>query len=1378
MDNWDLLDIYFRDNKYPFNKHHLDSYRQFLKNIIPKTIRSYNPITMVKFDEATGEESLRLEIYVGGKDESSGIYLDRPIMFDQDNQSILMLPNEARLRDLTYATKLYADIEVVFTQNGNVQTKHFNHTLIGVIPIMLHSDQCVLNSQGAKVLRNFNECPMDPGGYFIVNGKEKVIVSQERITTNRLFITESPDPYWDIKAYIRCTSAISLSPRTVEFYVITQNRDNAKEEHRGNLGAILVSLPSINGLIPLTWVFRAFGIESDRAIVECICGNTDITAFNNFIYPSLVHGSQCMTTKDVYDKLKNRVMYESIQYLKYILIQEVFPNIENFDNKGKYLGYLVNSIMKVALKINPFSDRDSYIFKRVDISGMLLGQLFQETYSKFRKHVRNSIDQEYYYGPWKNTGQIDLLVRKDNLHKILPPKIISEIFERSLKGMWGPKTDDPDQGLVQDISRISYIGFLSHLRRVNMPLDRSIKVTEPHRLHSQQWGIMCPFESPDGASIGYLKNFALMTCVTFGTDPKFIIPLLDELNVIPLNDIPNKVSGDIHSIRVFINGNYYGITSEPIKCVERIRLYRRNGLVNQFVSVSWNIKDNEIRIQTEAGRPCRPLCIVDESGKVLFESVSKSTSWFNLVFGTLRKNVNSDTYYQEEYISPYSLPECKGIDEESLSHLLKKHSACIEYLDIEEENCMLIAMKKEDLTDFHTHLEIHPTTAFSVVTQIVPFANHNQAPRVYFHAAQSKQAQGVYATTFSKRFDTAAYIQHYPQKRIIDTRGSHYVGNNVMPNGANVIAAIMTYSGFNQEDGIMINKASIERGLFNITVFKSITAKEKILSPTEQTVFVNPIDLRNKGSNITGVRHANYTLLDPETGIITKESYVPKGQDVAVIGMAHVKNVYKIENRGVLSQQVVEKQYTDASLFTDVNHYGTVDSVYVSPQIQGHPSKVAKVRFRKVRKPEFGDKCCSAHGQKGVIGMIIPESDMPFTKDGIKPDIIINPHALPTRMTIGHLVETVFSKLCCLEGMHGDGTCFIPFDSEKVYTELEGHKFEKHGNEILYNGRTGQQISTEIFIGPIYYYRLKHMVADKIQARGNGPKVMLTQQPTSGRSKKGGLRIGEMERDVLLAYGMSMFSKESMMERSDKYQYLVCRDCGLICVAKKHSVNCLNCKKQNTALVSTPYTFKLLIQELEAMGLQMRLYTEDQEIDSESESDSDTEEPIKLIGGADDEEEAEDEEEGYEGEAAEEGDEGEEEKLEEPEGDQGDGVEAYELGDTEEEREEEGDEEPEDTEGAEGSEEEGDEEKQEKTKDQEGELEELDAVEEAEEVKRDSQAGGDNIKVININNSYMKVQEGGNDNEVGEVNDSGNDYSENDVSGRNDNEVGDNGVTE
>ena len=524
---------------------------------------------------------------------------------------------------------------------------------------------------------------------------------------------------------------------------------------------------------------------------------------------------------------------------------------------------------------------------------------------------------------------------------------------------------------------------------------------------------------------------------------------------------------------------------------------------------------------------------------------------------------------------------------------LENTSACIEYLDSEESDTCLIAMNADEIGPYHTHLEIHPSSILSVVSGNIPMSNHNASARNVFHAAQSKQAIGMYATNFNKRFDTMSYILHYPQRPIINTRIAQYTSSDYMANGYNTIVAIMTYSGFNQEDSIMINKATIDRGLNSLSYYKSITATAKIVSQNEKIIFGNPILMRDKGIKIVGIKNKNYEHLDAD-GFIKEGTYVPEGQEVIIVGMLNVREVVKEYKNGVFTDLKKELVYTDVSISTDNSLFGKVDRVYKSEKIAGNDSSICKVRFLKIKKPEFGDKHCSRHGQKGVIGLVIPEENMPYTKDGVRPDIIINPHAIPSRMTIGHLVECIFAKLCCIDGVLGDASVFIPIEQETIYNRLTHNGFNKYGNEILYNGFTGTQIDTEIFIGPTYYFRLKHMVAEKINSRGVGKVMGLTRQPTEGRRKGGGLRIGEMERDTVLSHGISNFIKESMMERSDKFCWCVCKRCGtLVAFNAKENINmCRNCKNDDVAVIHTPYAFKLFIQELETMGIQPRLNTE------------------------------------------------------------------------------------------------------------------------------------------------------------------------------------------
>jgi DNA-directed RNA polymerase II subunit RPB2 len=1168
MDDWGIIDLYFKNHKYPFTNHHLDSYRELIKTYIPKTISSYNPITMIKYDENDKTKKImQVDVYIGGKNTDE-IFIDHPIISDYNEEgkiNKILTPNDARLKNLTYETHIYANVLVNVTNSDDeITSTTLKNVAIGSIPIMLHSDICVLNGNGNKVLQLLGECIYDCGGYFIIDGKEKVIVAQESLTTNCLFTNKlKDDDNFSYKGFIRCSADSGeslLKPRSVEFYLV-KNNDDVTEKHFHQKGCILVSLPTVEGKIPLFIVFRALGLESDKEIYEAIFGinNTPIeeTYFNNFIRPSIVDNyyindgvkKYIYTQEDALNYIKFRVKYKTTDHVKYILSADVLPNIELFKNKSKYLGYLTKEFINVCLKIKLETDRDNYFYKRINISGFLLAELFQEAYAKLRKDIRDTMDQFYYYGAWKNNNNFKDFINKDNIYRLIRNVLIADTFAKSLKGRWGlASDDDPELGRVQDLSRISYIGYLSHLRRVNMPIDRSLKITSPHKLHSQQWGIMCPFETPDGASVGYLKNLAFLSKVAAGTNPEFIKTCLDDIGVIPIENY--NLPMDKNITKVFINNTWYGITNDPINVTRILKAYRRNALINILTSISWHIAYNEIRIFTETGRAVRPLIIVKNSITKIFKN--KYSNWFDMIIGKYYPNDdrNEQIYYKNYYINPLTLPIFNNKDILEITEILEKDEAVIEYIDAQESDVSLIAMYQNDINNFHTHLEIHPSTIVSVVTGNIPMCNHNAAARNVFHAAQTKQAIGIYATNFKKRFDTFGFIQHYPQRPIINTRHSQYTGSDYMANGVNLIVAIMTYTGYNQEDSLIINRNSINRGLFHLSYYKSITATAKKVSDYERIIFGNPtnfyksddIDKKNK-INVQGIKRATYELLD-DRGFVIKGSYIPRGQKAVVIGMILEKETLKEVKNGLFIEQIKETTYTDISITSDDSHYGYIDDVYYDNKTGiDSDTMICKVKFLKIKIPEFGDKHSSRHGQKGVIGMILSEENMPFTKDGIKPDLIVNPHAIPSRMTIGHLVECVYAKLCCLEGYLGDGTIYIDIDHKSIYDNLEKNNYHKHGNEILYNGQTGRQMHTEIFIGPTYYFRLKHMVAEKINARGKGPMTQLTRQPTGGRRKEGGLRIGEMERDSLISHGIAGFIQESMMERSDKYRWQVCKRC-------------------------------------------------------------------------------------------------------------------------------------------------------------------------------------------------------------------------------------------
>lgn len=1151
----DILDRFFKQNPYFITKHHLDSYNDFVSSKLPNIIKTLNPITVIKKEKDMGI-SHEINIYIGDKDGTS-IFLQPP-MINENGDQYALLPNEARLKDMTYAAELKANILIEYKtikdgENPLHEFVRFENIRIGSLPIMLHSKLCCLQNKSGPALQALGECIKDVGGYFIIDGKEKVIVAQERIATNRIFINKSKDDKYSYSGMVRCTSVENpLFPKTINLYVM---RDELKRNEPDNMrNAIVVSLPGFkNHIIPLFVLFRALGVESDRDILEHIVYDVDASANKkllDMLFFSVLAGKSIMTQEDALQFLANRVEYQSIEKVHHILLNDVFPNMSSsYSEKALFLGHVVNKLVRVAIGAEKESDRDNYLYKRVDISGFLLANLFRDYYNQFRNVIRNRIDNEYLYGPWKGRSKIKDLINKGNQLRIFDFTIITNGMLKSLKGNWGKsmvdeKSDHVKQGLVQDLSRISYMGYTSHLRRVNTPIDPTAKVVAPHRLHSTQWGIMCPCESPDGGGIGLLKNFAILCNITYDIPIDEIKKVLHEHDLQPLF-ISSMKRG---VCKVMINSNWYGIHSEPAKLFKVLKDMKRSGKIDLYTSISWDVIRNEINVLTESGRCTRPLLVV-EDGQLVYDPV-KHASW-------------------------------------AWSDLVKK--GVIEYMDVEEIGHAYVAMHPNDVSRYHTHCEIHPSTIFSVVTHNIPLANHNQAPRNVFFGAQGKQAIGVYATNYNNRIDTMSYIMHYPQRAIVGTKYMDYIGNNELPGGANLIVAIASYSGFNQEDSIIINKSAIERGLFNLTYFKSIIEDTELNKKNNvESVFANPLKMVQDGVDLKNIKFAKYSTLD-ENGFPHLNQYIQEGD--AIIGKTIVHKELISDNNdtttlgGLFNNQVVREVYRDSSLIADKTVSGRIDKIIVYPNTEN--GKRCKIRLRKFRIPELGDKQSSRHGQKGVIGYIMPAEDMPFShQSGVVPDIIINPHAFPSRMTIAHILECVLCKTAVHLGCYVDGTPFNNYDYSTFNSLLETRfGLEKQGNEILYNGLNGKQIETEIFIGPTYYMRLKHMVGDKINYRAaGGPITAQTRQPTKGRSNGGALRVGEMEVHCTWSHGLMHFLKESMMERSDKHELLIDNE-------NKDIVNSLHDVK-NISKVKVPYSLKLLLQEIIALGVKPEIITD------------------------------------------------------------------------------------------------------------------------------------------------------------------------------------------
>ena len=521
----------------------------------------------------------------------------------------------------------------------------------------------------------------------------------------------------------------------------------------------------------------------------------------------------------------------------------------------------------------------------------------------------------------------------------------------------------------------------------------------------------------------------------------------------------------------------------------------------------------------------------------------------------------------------------------------------IEYVDVQEEDTLKIAMFYENLLENkitntifyqYTHCEIHPSMIFGVSACTIPFVENNQGVRILYEAAQKKQAISVYATNYRDRMDNPGQVLRFPQVPLVTTKPSKYLYERELPSGQNAIVAIACFTGFNQEDSLIMNQGSIDRGMFTSMYYRTYKDKEqKNQASLEEEKFCKPVKYNPNGTLRTaGTKASSYELLD-ENGFVKVGSYV-KGGDVIIGKVVPLKNTTE-----------AGPKFKDASTTISTSSAGIVDWVYVNSDSDRY--QFVKVRICSKRVPGVGDKFSSRFGQKGTIGAIYAQEDMPFTDDGITPDIIVNPAAIPSRMTIGQLLETVIGKAACVDGFECDATPFSSDNinmSDKIAEILENAGYDKYGTQEMYNGRTGQKFRAKIFIGPTHYQRLKHMSKDKLHARATGPLQLLTRQPPEGRKRDGGFRFGEMERDAIIGHGTMGFLKEKMFDCSDKYSFWVCNQCGNIAVANpnKNIFKCLSCKDSTDfSNVQCPYACKLFFQELQSMSIMPHLFTDSNE---------------------------------------------------------------------------------------------------------------------------------------------------------------------------------------
>ena len=1234
-DHSKILDAFFQQmDKKQIISHQIESFNHFILHDVPEILQATNPVVIKGSPEiplsgprsvlasATGLSTSAANALMGQTAEdvataASAIaavsaqrapvryeyevqiefvnpQLRKPTIFENNGAVLPMLPNDARLRNLTYASPLTVDIKVTTirkdNQDGRTAThkRVFPNAHLGKIPVMVGSSLCLLREQKHVHPMDLGECPEDVGGYFIVGGGERTIISQERMSENRPVVfrnNRNPAKEWEV------IEVKSIGPMNEQ---VPKSNSVRIQYHPKNqqIMYLRATIPRMKAEIPLFILFRALGVLQDEVIVKMILGNDQDQVFESLIVESITEAASVLTQEDALMWMKRHLNVWTGKPARTITVEdllrdELYPHIGGLDDcyeKACFLAHMTRRLLWVAYKRINNDDRDAYPNKRVDSPGFLLANLFRTFFQvKMLKDMKASIAKEIHSGSWRATGSFQEIVNMSNLYKVIKSTIIEIGLKSALStGNFGSaKVGGPPKiGVSQVLGRLNYVSSLSHLRRISTPIEKTAgKLIAPRKLHNTQWGYICPNETPEGHSVGVVKNLASTACITQFSNTGVVLEFIQampEFKVIRGLPIEEMFTG----ARIFVNGKWIGMfpPESALECVKRLRKAKRCGFIQRQIAIVWKPTVKELWLSTEAGRLVRPLYFAP----------------------ALLDIARSPEPLRTELLA--SIAACKNWEEILRWESPAGHNL-MEYIDAGETEQAMIAMDAHDLiklpvaeADSYSHAEIHACVILGSIASTIPFPDHNQSPRNAYQCAMGKQAMGVFAQNYQERFDALAHMLMYPNLPLVSPNmGKHY-GAYSMPSGRNIVVAIMAYGGYNQEDSIMINKGSLDRGLFQSVFFRTYKDEEKKnQSSGEEERFGRPDPEMTKQ-----LRNGNYGKLGAD-GFIPENTFV--NSDDILVG--------KVVPLRVPTGMVLPagaKKFRDVSRTPRNNESGFVDKIFKNRNGEGY--SFVKIRMRELRTPEIGDKFSSRHGQKGTCGMILEPEDMPQTASGIIPDIIINPHCIPSRMTIAQLMETLLGKIGCHAGCLGDGT---PFNKKMTLDGLakvlrDDLGLEPYGNEIMYNGHTGRQMETNIFMGPCFYQRLRHCSADKLHSRACGPLVMLTRQPAEGRAREGGLRFGEMERDCVAAHGVMEFTKERFMECSDGFNCYTCRKCGLLAIANPEA-NIWLCKGcQNTtefAAIQIPYAYKLLVQELETMNIGSRIFTQG--------AIEDVEQPLKKI---------------------------------------------------------------------------------------------------------------------------------------------------------------------
>lgn len=1114
-DKWNLLPAFLKVKG--LVKQHLDSFNFFVETDLKKIVKANERI----LSDVDSDFYLKyLDIRVGTPEKRD------------NSMRVDVTPQECRLRDLTYAAPIYVDVE--YTRGRKILVKRGLE--IGRMPIMLRSSRCVLTGKNDAQMAALGECPLDPGGYFIVNGTEKVILVQEQLSKNRIIVEAD-----EKKGIVQASVTSSTHERKSKTYVLTKN-DRIYLKHN-----------SVAEEIPIVLILKAAGIVTDYEIIELVAGPDP--RYQELFAPNFeecsrlgVHtqeqaleylGSKVKTVRRM-NAPKLSPLQEGLEALATTIIAHISVNDLDFREKALYIAIMARRVLMAMDNPKMVDDRDYVGNKRLELAGQLMSLLFEDLFKKFNSEFKNGIDKVLRKP--NRANEFDALLAM-SVHS----NNITNGLNRAIStGNWSLKRFKMERaGVTHVLSRLSYISALGMMTRISSQFEKSRKVSGPRALQPSQFGMLCTSDTPEGEACGLVKNLALMTHITTDVEEE---PLRNVCKLLGVEDLSVVGGHELHAAgtyMVYLNGTPTGVTRFPAKFVRNVRHLRRTGRISEFISVYANHHHSAVHIAADGGRICRPLIIV-EDGKPLVKA--------HHLAALLKGEMSFDDFL---------------------------HEGLVEYVDCNEENDSYIALYEQDISRDTTHLEIEPFTVLGAVAGLIPYPHHNQSPRNTYQCAMGKQAIGAIAYNQLNRIDTLLYFMVYPQQPMVKTKTIELIDYDKLPAGQNAVVAVMSYSGYDIEDALVLNKSSIDRGFGRCQVMKKgVAVLKRYGNQTADT--------------LGGVKTDPYKSKEGEPpkpvfqhGVLGPDGLAEVGERIHS-GQVYINRVVPV-NAGdnpldTSASSSGPDEYREAPVSYKAPEPSYIDKVMLSSSESEQP--IIKVSLRQTRRPELGDKFSSRHGQKGVCGIIVQQEDMPFSDNGISPDIIMNPHGFPSRMTVGKMIELVSGKAGVLDGSLQYGTCFGGSKLEDMSRLLVEHGYNYSGKDMLYSGVTGECLQAYIFFGPIYYQKLKHMVMDKMHARARGPRAVLTRQPTEGRSRDGGLRLGEMERDCVIAYGASQLLLERLMLSSDAFQVDICQECGLM----GYSGWCSTCQTtEHVAKMTIPYAAKLLFQELMAMNVAPRL---------------------------------------------------------------------------------------------------------------------------------------------------------------------------------------------